>query len=85
MDEDGAIWTGTWNNECVRVAEGGEILDRIPLDRPCFATMLGGPDRCTLFMMANQFLGVDKFDEMLAKRSGQVLAAQVRTPGAGWP
>src|SRR4051812_45917076 len=44
MDEDGAIWTATWNNECVRVAEGGEILDRIPLDRPCFATMLGGPD-----------------------------------------
>jgi len=85
MDEDGAIWTATWNNECVRVAEGGEILDRIPLSRPCFATMLGGPDRCTLFMMANQFLGVDKFDEMLAKRSGQVLAAQVRTPGAGWP
>jgi len=85
MDEDGAIWTATWNNECVRVAEGGEILDRIPLSRPCFATMLGGPDRCTLFMMANQFLGVDKFDEMLAKRSGQVLAAQVTTPGAGWP
>jgi sugar lactone lactonase YvrE len=85
MDRGGAIWTATWNNECVRVAEGGEILDRIQLDRPCFATMLGGPDRCTLFMMANQFLGVDKFDEMLAKRSGQVLAAQVRTPGAGWP
>jgi sugar lactone lactonase YvrE len=47
--------------------------------------MLGGPERCTLFMMANQFLGVDRFDGMLAKRSGQVLAAQVRTPGAGWP
>ena len=42
LDEDGAVWTGTWNNECVRVAEGGEILDRIQLDRPCFATMLGG-------------------------------------------
>jgi sugar lactone lactonase YvrE len=86
LDADGAIWTATWNrNECVRVAEGGEILDRIQLDRPCFATMLGGPQRCTLFMMANQFLGVDKFDEMLAKRSGQVVVAQVRTPGAGWP
>jgi hypothetical protein len=36
-------------------------------------------------MMANRFLGVDKFDEMLAKRSGQVLLAQVHTPGAGWP
>jgi sugar lactone lactonase YvrE len=85
LDADGAIWTGTWSNECVRVAEGGEILDRIQLDRPCFATALGGPARCTLFMMANQFLGVDKFDQMLAKRSGQVLVAQVRTPGAGWP
>ena len=85
LDADGAIWTATWNNECVRVAEGGEILDRIQLDRPCFATMLGGPERCTLFMMANQFLGPDRFDEMLAKRSGQVLVAQVRTPGAGWP
>lgn len=85
LDADGAIWTATRNNECVRVAEGGEILDRIQLDRPCFATMLGGPERCTLFMMANRFLGVDKFDEMLAKRSGQVLLAQVHTPGAGWP
>jgi sugar lactone lactonase YvrE len=85
LDADGAIWTGTRNNECVRVAEGGEILDRIQLDRSCFATMLGGPERRTLFMMANQFLGVDRFDEMLAKRSGQVLVAQVRTPGAGWP
>ncbi|HXU05456.1 MAG TPA: SMP-30/gluconolactonase/LRE family protein, partial [Polyangia bacterium] len=65
LDADGAIWTSTWQNECVRVSEGSEILDRIPLDRPCFATMLGGPRRCTLFMMANRFLGPDKFDEML--------------------
>ena len=85
LDAEGAIWTATWNRECVRVAEGGAILDRIELDRPCFATMLGGPDRCTLFMMVNQFLGVDRFDEMLATRSAQVLVAQVRTPGAGWP
>ena len=85
LDADGAIWTGTWNNECVRVAEGGQILDRIHLDRPCFAAMLGGPDRRTLFIMANQFLGVDEFDEMLARRSGQVLVARVHTPGAGWP
>lgn len=85
LDADGAIWTGTRKNECVRVAEGGEILERIQLDRSCFATMLGGPDGCTLFIMANQFLGVDKFDEMLARRSGQVLAAEVHTPRAGWP
>ena len=85
LDAEGAVWTSTWENACVRVAEGGKILDRIPLDRPCFATMLGGPRRCTLFMMANRFLGPDRFDEMLALRAGQVLAIEVATPGAGWP
>jgi sugar lactone lactonase YvrE len=85
LDAEGAIWTSTHKNECVRVAEGGEILERIQLDRACFATMLGGPGRRTLFMMANEFLGLDKFDQMLAKRSGQVLIAAAPAPGAGWP
>lgn len=85
LDADGAIWTSTRDNACVRVAEGGRILDRIQLDRACFATMLGGPDRRTLFMMANRFMGPDSFDEMLAARTGQVLVAQATTPGAGWP
>ncbi|HEY6513702.1 MAG TPA: SMP-30/gluconolactonase/LRE family protein [Burkholderiaceae bacterium] len=85
LDADGAIWTSTPHNECVRVAEGGQILDRIALDRACFATMLGGPDRRTLFIMANRFLGVDHFDAMLAKRSGQVLVVGAPAPGAGWP
>jgi sugar lactone lactonase YvrE len=85
LDAEGAIWTSTRDNACVRVAEGGQILDRIQLDRACFATMLGGPDGRTLFMMANEFLGPDKFDEMLAKRSAQVLIAETSAPGAGWP
>ena len=85
LDADGAIWTSTWKNECVRIAPGGKILDRIQLDRACFATMLGGPDRRTLFMMANEFLGPDKFDQMLAKRTGRVLVANAPAPGAGWP
>ena len=38
-------------NDCARIREGGEVLARIELDRPCFATMLGGPDRRTLFML----------------------------------
>lgn len=47
--------------------------------------MLGGPGRRTLFMMANRFLGLDKFDEMLAMRAGQVLVVDVAIAGAGWP
>jgi hypothetical protein len=36
-------------------------------------------------MMANRFEGPDRFREMLAARAGQVLVAEVHTPGAGWP
>ena len=52
MDADGAVWTSTEGNACVRVREGGEILQRIELDGSPFALMLGGPDRRTLFIMA---------------------------------
>jgi len=85
MDSEGAIWTSTGNNDCVRVREGGEILDRIQLDRACFACMLGGPDGRTLFILAAKWLGPDKVDEALALRSGQILVADAPAPRAGWP
>ena len=47
--------------------------------------MLGGPDRRTLFMMTAEWLGPDKIDEALARRTGRVLAIDVEVPGAGWP
>jgi len=43
LDAEGAIWTSTGQKDCVRVREGGEVLDRIELDRNCFSCMLGGP------------------------------------------
>ena len=53
LDADGCIWasSGQTTNDCARIREGGEVLERIDLDRSCFATMLGGPDRRTLFML----------------------------------
>jgi hypothetical protein len=33
------------NKRCVRVCEGGEVLQTIDLDRGCFACMLGGVDK----------------------------------------
>jgi sugar lactone lactonase YvrE len=47
--------------------------------------MLGGPDRRTLFMLTANWLGPDKVDEALARRSGQVVATEVDVPGVGWP
>ena len=46
LDAEGAIWYGDVPNQrCVRVREGGEVLQTIELDRGCFACMLGGADR----------------------------------------
>jgi sugar lactone lactonase YvrE len=87
MDAEGAIWasSGIMTKDCARILEGGEITHRIELDRDCFACMLGGPDRRTLFMMTAVWLGADKVDEALARRTGRVLAMEVDVPGVGWP
>jgi sugar lactone lactonase YvrE len=87
VDAEGGIWCSSaiMAKDCARVLEGGAITDRIELDRDCFACMLGGPDRRTLFMMTAEWLGPDKVDEALARRTGRVLATEVDVPGAGWP
>lgn len=84
LDAEGAVWyedVGT--NRCVRVREGGEVLQAIELDRGCFACALGGPDKGTLFMVANTWGGPDNMDN--GSSHGQVLLVQAPAPGAGWP
>ena len=86
LDADGCIWTHSADtHECVRVREGGEILDRISIDRELFATMLGGPDRRTLFMLVAEWRGTGNVNEALAARTGQILVAPAPAPGVGWP
>jgi sugar lactone lactonase YvrE len=84
IDAEGAVWTssGAMANDCVRVREGGEILERIELDRSPFACMLGGSDRSTLFILAAQWNPENPFG---GPRTGQVLAVPAPAPGAGWP
>ncbi len=50
LDAEGAVWYGDVpNKRCVRVREGGEVLQTIELDRGCFACALGGGtgERCS--------------------------------------
>jgi sugar lactone lactonase YvrE len=78
-DAEGAIWyADVPGRRCVRVREGGEILQTIDADRGCFACVLGGPERTTLFIAAAQWGGT-------GERTGQILAVDVDVPGAGWP
>jgi len=87
LDAEGAVWaqSGVMSNACVRVHEGGQVLQRIDLDRSPFASMLGGPDGRTLFILAAEWRGFEKLDEAIADRTGQVLVADAPAARAGWP
>jgi sugar lactone lactonase YvrE len=84
-DEQNAVWyADVPGKRCVRVAEGGTVLQTIELDRGGFACALGGPSRTTLFIVTAQWQGMTEA-EMVTPGSGQVLAVDVDVPGAGWP
>jgi sugar lactone lactonase YvrE len=84
IDETGAVWYADVPNRCCRrVREGGEVLDQVALDRGGFACMLGGADRCTLYITAARWFGMDRMLEMHGTGEVQALAAPVA--GAGWP
>jgi sugar lactone lactonase YvrE len=83
LDAEGAAWyADVPNKRCVRVREGGEVLQTIDLDRGCFACMLGGAGRRTLFLVAREWHGMDISK---GKGTGQVLMVGAPAPGAGWP
>jgi sugar lactone lactonase YvrE len=83
LDADGAVWyADVGTNRCVRVREGGEVLQTIELGRGCFACMLGGMDRRTLFLLAATF---DPATGSIREQTGQVFIAEATAPGAGWP
>ena len=84
VDADGAVWyADVGNKQCVRVREGGEVLDTVECDRGCFACMLGGADGGTLFIIAQEWGGPERMQE--GGRTGQVLAAAAPARRAGRP
>jgi sugar lactone lactonase YvrE len=86
FDADGAVWyADVPNKRCVRVREGGEELQIVTVDRGCFACMLGGVERKTLFIIATDWRGMDKIAEVAQARTGQVLRLEAPSPHAGWP
>ena len=89
IDAEGAVWCSDVGPDegghVLRVREGGVVLDRIELDRPCYACMLGGEDGRTLFMVVAKWFGPDRMDELLQAKTGQILTTRVDVPHAGWP
>ena len=75
-DADGAVWYATVPGQsCVRVHEGGEVLGEVPVDRGCFACMLGGEDGRTLFIAAAKWRGMEAAMSEGPGSTGRLLAA----------
>jgi sugar lactone lactonase YvrE len=81
MDSEGAVWyADVGNQHCVRVREGGEILQTVDLDRGAFACVLSRGEDPQLFVVGQIWSGPDSLEP-----SGQVVAFPAPAPGAGKP
>ncbi|HEX4521363.1 MAG TPA: SMP-30/gluconolactonase/LRE family protein [Gaiellaceae bacterium] len=85
LDAEGAVWyADVPHRRCVRVAEGGEQLAEVPLDRGAFACMLGGVSTPQLYIVAARWFGKESL-EGDTSWDGQVIRTGASVPGAGWP
>jgi sugar lactone lactonase YvrE len=80
LDAENAVWVACPQSErCVRVAEGGELLDELPMGRGTFACALGGVDGHTLFVCT---ASSHEPEAARAAGSGRIETVRVDTPAA---
>ena len=85
LDVEGAIWVASPSTaEVIRVKEGGEIFERIPVETNAYACMLGGENLKTLFICTSNASGVDP-ESALREKSGKIETVTVEVQGAGKP
>jgi sugar lactone lactonase YvrE len=94
MDAESAIWTQTADTAahtgdpnapagaCARVLDGGKITHRVETELPCFAATLGGPDGRHLFLLCNEFEGIDQMQAVQARRSATIFVTEAPVPRA---
>ena len=81
LDAEGAIWVASpsGSSEVLRVLEGGRITDQVRVETQPFASMLGGPDRRTLFVCTSIW------GEGWRPGIGRIEFVEVDVPGTGLP
>jgi sugar lactone lactonase YvrE len=79
IDSENAVWYADVPNKCcVRVREGGVVVQTVQLDLGCFACALGGSDGRTLFMTVADWPGAMAPG---GPRTGKVVTTQVPVRG----
>ncbi|HEX7171287.1 MAG TPA: SMP-30/gluconolactonase/LRE family protein [Candidatus Limnocylindria bacterium] len=82
LDATGAAWyADVGNRHCVRVREGGEVLDTISFDRGAFACILSRADDPRLFVVGQNYGDADPEDGA----TGRLAAFSAPASGAGFP
>ena len=82
-DAEGGIWfADAIGKAALRVLEGGEITHRVETEMGCFACMLGGDDRRTLFLVTAPDSHPDRVG---GTGAGRIETVRVEVPGAGLP
>ncbi len=83
LDAEGRVWVANAiAPECLLVAEGGEVVDRVATSQTAFACMLGGSDRRTLYVMTAP---TSNEAVVSATKEGRIEQVRVPVPGAGLP
>lgn len=82
LDAEGAVWyADVGNRHCVRVAEGGQVLATVELDRGAFACVLSRGNDPVLYVVGQHWGG----PEAVGGTTGQVVAFPAPASGAGHP
>lgn len=84
LDAEGAIWMASpISREVIRVREGGVVTQRMATPGQALACMLGGPDRCTLFVLMGKVMVTP--EQSRQNLTGTIFTLRVEVPGAGLP
>jgi sugar lactone lactonase YvrE len=76
LDAEGGIWLASpGSGKVFRVLEGGKVTHEVKVSTQAYACMLGGLDRCSLFVATST-------DDQLR---GRIEMVRVEIPGAGLP
>ena len=82
IDATGALWyADVPHQQCVRVAEGGRVLDRVEVDRGAFACMLG---QGNLFVVGARWPGAAGMTPEW-NWDGAIWSTPAPAPRSGWP
>lgn len=88
LDAEGQVWVAMplpARSGFVRVAEGGQITDRIDTASSAVACTFGGDDRDHLFLVEIDVIGTGSSPALRAPGNGKVRVCRVDVPGAGLP